>query len=135
MKKLSLKVKITGLEPLKSFLDVLVANIDKLPIEVTNALQLAVGGLDSYIYNREYLIERSIAFESISVFVNGKITNHVQAGYPISKVVSVTGSPDMIAESFWIHAPCGFVCGWGEKPDIACDGEVKGKLKVPYNEC
>jgi hypothetical protein len=135
MAESNLKIKITGLEPLKSFLDVLVANIDKLPIEVTNALQLAVGELDTYIYNREYLILRSIPFEDVNVFVNGKITKHVQAGYPISKIVSVTGSPDIIAESFWIHASCGFVCGWGEKPDIACGGEIKGKLKVPANEC
>lgn len=134
MAESAIKVDITGLEPLKGLLDVLVVNVDKLPIEVTDALQLIAGELDAYRYDWEYIKSLGIHPADVVSFVNGSVTDRVIAGHPISKKVSVAEMPDIIAESFWIYAPCGFVCGWGEKPERARGGEIKGKLKVPYNE-
>lgn len=135
MAKLNLEIKVSDMEPLKSLLDVLVANMHKLPHEVINAMQMLAGDIDSYAYNLEYLHSRGVDHGVVKVFINGVFTERVIAGYPISKKVSVAEIPDIIAESFWIYAPCGFVCGWGEKPEIARGGEIKGKVKVPYNEC
>lgn len=135
MADLTIKANIADMEPVRSLLDVLVANMHKLPPEVLNAMQMLAGDVDSYAYNLEYLHSRGVGHGSVKVFINGVITERVIAGYPISKKVSVAEMPDIIAESFWIHAPCGFVCGWGEKPERARGGEIKGKLKVPYNEC
>jgi hypothetical protein len=126
---------VADMEPVKSLLDVLVANMHKLPSEVLNAMQMLAGDIDSYAYNLEYLHSRGIDHGDVKVFINGVITEKVIAGYPISKVVSTHGVADAIVSSFWIYAPCGSICGWGEKPDIACGGEIKGKLKVPANEC
>ena len=130
-----IKLNLADMEPVKSLLDVLIANMHKLPPEVINAMQLLAGDNDGYAYNLEYLHSRGIDSGDVKVFINGVVTEQVIAGYPISKVVSTRGVADAIVGSFWIYAPCGFVCGWGEKPEIARGGEIKGKLKVPYNEC
>lgn len=135
MADLTIKTNIADMEPVKGLLDVLVANMHKLPPEVLNAMQLLAGENDSYAYNLEYLHSRGIDSRDVKVFINGVITKKVIAGYPISKVVSSQGAADVIASSFWIYAPCGFVCGWGEKPERARGGQIKCKVKVPYNEC
>lgn len=135
MADLTIKTNIADMEPIKSLLDVLVANMHKLPPDVLNAMQLLAGDIDSYAYNLEYLHSRGIDHGDVKVFINGVITEKVIAGYPISKVVSTHGVADAIVSSFWIYSPCGPICGWGEKPELARGGEIKGKVKVPYNEC
>ena len=118
--KLSINVKVTDVEEIKSLLLLLAENIESLPDNVVEALKLVADGVEFFDIN--YLSRRGICGGDVVALIDGVEVENVISGNPILKTVSITGSSDVSAESFQISNKNGdFICGWGEKFNVGGD--------------
>ena len=115
--KLSINVKVTDVEEVRSLLLLLSEHIDSLPDDVVDALKLVADGVEFFDIN--YLSRRGICGGDVVALIDGVETENVISGNPILKTVSITGIGDVSAESFQISNKNGnYICGWGEKFNI-----------------
>ena len=115
--KLSINVKVTDVEEVRSLLLLLSEHIDSLPDDVVDALKLVADGVEFFDIN--YLSRRGICGGDVVALIDGVETENVISGNPILKTVSITGIGDVSAESFQISNKTGeYICGWGEKFNI-----------------
>ena len=112
----TINASVTGAGVISELLEVMAANYDALPEAVKEAIQQI--DEDPTTYDREYLLNRLIPMDGLRVYVDGDFTENVISGSRIGKLVQIDGKVPFMAESFWIVSPDGFVCGWGEKPEI-----------------
>ena len=82
MADLKVKLDITEIEPLKSLIDALEANLDDLPSDVYDALQALVDNVNRRVWDAEHLNKMSIPTSVLSVIVDGKETSGIHAIYP-----------------------------------------------------
>lgn len=115
----AINVSVTGAGVISELLEVMAANYDALPEAVKEAIQQI--DEDPTTYDREYLLNRLIPMDGLRVYVDGNFTENVISGSRIGKLVQIDGKVPFRAESFWAVSPDGFVCGWGEKPEIGGD--------------
>ena len=82
MADLKVKLDITEIEPLKSLIDALEANLDDLPSDVYDALQALADNVNRRVWDAEHFNKMSIPTSVLSVIVDGKETSGIHAIYP-----------------------------------------------------
>ena len=118
--KLSINVKVTDVEEVKSLLLLLSEHVDSLPGDVIDALKLVADGVE--FYDIDYLSRRGICGGDVVALIDGVEVDNVISANPILKKVSITGLGDASAESFQISNKTGeYICGWGEKFNVGGD--------------
>lgn len=82
MAELKVKIDITEIEPIKSLIDALEANLDDLPRDVYDALQSLVDNVNRRVWDAEYFNKMVVPTSVLSVVVDGKETSGIHAIYP-----------------------------------------------------
>lgn len=99
MAEFKVKIDITDIEPVKSLIDALEANLDDLPRDVYDALQALVDNVNRRVWDAEHFNKMSISASVLSVVVDGKETSGIHAIYPdeLSYGSFVDGVPAVIS--------------------------------------
>lgn len=82
MAEFKVKIDITDIDPVKSLIDALEANIDNLPDDVYKALQALVDHQSRRVWDADYFSEMKIPPCMLSVVVDGIEVGGVHAIYP-----------------------------------------------------
>lgn len=99
MAELKVKIDITEIEPIKSLIDALEANLDDLPRDVYDALQTLVDNVNRRVWDADHFNKMAIAASELSVVVDGKETSGIHAIYPddLSYLSFIDGVPAVIS--------------------------------------